>query len=112
MLGFLGDKSALVILLKSLKLDEDPGVRWRSAESLMHLDEELAIEPVIDALQDKDAGVIRKAVQILGRIGDQRAIQPLIDMLRQNIETTILKRVEEALDNVKQRIGFMTQDNI
>jgi len=102
-LGFLGDKGAIVELLNSLKYDEDPGVRWRAAESLRHLDEELAIGPLIVALNDEDAGVKRKAVQLLGRIGDQRAIQPLTEMKKEDIDTNLFKRIEEALDSITER---------
>jgi HEAT repeat protein len=62
--------------------DENPGNRWKAADSLGRLGDSRATEPLIDALFDEDARVRVKVAWALGSIGDPRALAPLRQLYR------------------------------
>jgi hypothetical protein len=62
--------------------DENPGNRWKAADSLGRLGDSRATEPLIDALFDDDARVRVKVAWALGSIGDPRALAPLRQLYR------------------------------
>ena len=62
--------------------DENPGNRWKAADSLGRLGDSRATEPLIDALFDDDVRVRTKVAWALGSIGDPRALGPLRQLYR------------------------------
>lgn len=70
---------------QSLKKDlEKPlglGLRARAIEALVHLDDELAVPPLIAFLRSEDKQLKICSMRILGRLGDERAVEPLIEIL-------------------------------
>ena len=85
-------------------LDENPGNRWKAADSLGRLGDSRATEPLIDALWDEDAYVRKKAAWALGSIGDPRAVAPLQRLYRmENPDSQGI--IEEALAEIKRRMS-------
>jgi len=62
--------------------DENPGNRWKAADSLGRLKDPRGTGPLIDALFDDDARVRVKVAWALGSIGDPRALGPLRQLYR------------------------------
>ena len=84
--------------------DENPGNRWKAADSLGRLGDLRATEPLIDALWDEDAHVRKKAAWALGSIGDPRAIAPLRRLYRmENPNSQGI--IEEALAEINRRMS-------
>lgn len=93
-------------LLMTLQ-DPDPELRQISVNSLGHIDDQQAVESIIDALRyDPDSDVRWVAAKALARLGDRRAIPALIEALNDPsddvsvhaIETLGYFRVVEAID--------------
>ena len=83
-------------------LDENPGNRWKAADSLGRLGDPRATGPLIDALFDEDARVRVKVAWALGSIGDIRALAPLRQLYR--IENQDQQEIiEEAIANITQQ---------
>ena len=81
--------------------DENPGNRWKAAESLGRLKDPRGADPLIDALFDDDDRVRKKVAWALGEIGDQRALAPLRQLYR--IEKQDQRDViEEAIARINQ----------
>jgi len=76
-------KNQVMPLVKKLE-DDDASVRYLSAEFLVFLGDERAVEPLIDALTDGDRKVRSQAATALTRIKDPRAIKPLVQALGKN----------------------------
>ena len=68
---------ALGILLQ----EEDPDIRKQAVIDLGKSGNDLAVQFLVDALNDTDSFVADWAAQMLGQIGDTRAVEPLIHML-------------------------------
>jgi len=80
-------------------LDENPGNRWKAADSLGRLKDPRGTGPLIDALFDDDARVRLKVAWALGSIGDPRALGPLRQLYR--IERQDLQEIiGEAIDAI------------
>ena len=62
--------------------DENPGNRWKAADSLGRLKDPRGTDPLIDALFDEDVRVRVKVAWALGSIGDPRALAPLRQLYR------------------------------
>jgi HEAT repeat protein len=62
--------------------DENPGNRWKAADSLGRLKDPRGTDPLIDALFDDDSRVRVKVAWALGSIGDPRALAPLRQLYR------------------------------
>jgi HEAT repeat protein len=62
--------------------DENPGNRWKAADSLGRLKDPRGTGPLIDALFDDDVRVRVKVAWALGSIGDPRALGPLRQLYR------------------------------
>ncbi len=80
--------------------DEDPSRRWKAAEMLARLEDERAVEPLIQALSDEDWRVRQKVAWALGRIGDPRALGPLRHALLHEREG-VKEMINEALDRIR-----------
>ena len=100
-LGHTGHPAALPYLMEALR---DP-FWWYEREvqagDLFNAIEKLgtvAVEPLIEALQDKEGTVRRYAAELLGRIGDPRAIEPLA-MALYDLHHDVGKASAEALVN-------------
>lgn len=79
--------------------DENPGNRWKAADSLGRLKDPRGTGPLIDALFDDDARVRVKVAWALGSIGDPRALGPLRQLYR--IERQDLQEIiGEAIDAI------------
>ncbi len=76
-----GSEKRLEHYLRMLS-DENPGNRWKAADSLGRLGDLRATGPLIDALFDEDARVRVKVAWALGSIGDPRALAPLRQLYR------------------------------
>lgn len=74
------DKRAVEPLINALK-DEDEFVRSHAIEALEEIGDAMAVEPLINVLNDKNEdGLVRSsAVSALGEIRDKRAVKPLMD---------------------------------
>ncbi len=82
--------------------DENPGNRWKAADSLGRLKDSRGTDPLIDALFDEDARVRVKVAWALGSIGDPRALAPLRQLYR--IERQDQQEIiKEAIANIKQQ---------
>jgi HEAT repeat protein len=81
--------------------DENPGNRWKAADSLGRLGDLRATEPLINALWDEDVYVRKKAAWALGSLGDPRAIAPLRRLYRmENPDSQGI--IEEALAEINR----------
>jgi HEAT repeat protein len=79
-LGYTQHPAALPYLMEALHDSYWWYEREVAAGDLMHAIEKMgtvAVDPLIQALQDKEGTVRKFAANLLGRIGDSRAIEPL-----------------------------------
>lgn len=117
-------------LIKALK-DKDEDVRWEAADALDKLhwrpsdDSEktlyllakqewdalvelgqLAVEPLIQALEDEDElNIGKNAIEALGEIGDARAVEPLTQLLHENSSFVSAKSVRDTVEVALARIS-------
>jgi HEAT repeat protein len=82
---------------------DDPGRRWKAAESLARLGDERGVEPLIHALSDEDWRVRLKAAWALGYLGDPRAINPIRLAMRGESEG-VREIMEEAIRSISSRM--------
>lgn len=68
--------------------NEEPMIRFISANKLGELKDESSVEALIELLKDKWNGVRRAAAWALGEIGDEEAVTPLIELLEDDLEDT------------------------
>jgi len=80
--------------------DEDPGTRWKAAESLARLGDPDALDPLILALEDEDWRVRQKAAWALGVLGDRRAIPALRRAYREDLEG-VQEMILESIDRIQ-----------
>jgi hypothetical protein len=85
--------------------DENEGIRWTAAESLGRLEDNAAVEPLINTLWDDDARVRMKAAWALGQIGDPRALMPLQQLYRMENEN-VKEIIEKAINELKRRMSL------
>jgi hypothetical protein len=78
-LGRLGDDRAIATLLDLLKNDYDYHVRCEAAEVLGRMRAEVAMEPLIAAIDDE--GVNSTAIHALGSFRDERSAERLLRIL-------------------------------
>jgi HEAT repeat protein len=71
---------ALALAFDNNHVWDEPDVRKRLQELMLQFGE-LAVEPLIDMLQDRDWRMRDEAAELLGPLGDPRAIQPLLKTL-------------------------------
>ena len=57
-------------------------VRYMSAETLGHIGDPLALDPLVHRVEDDDQSVACAAIVALGRLKDSKAIAPLLSMLK------------------------------
>ena len=76
--------------------DEDIDVRRDAAEALGEIEDERAVEPLIQNLKDKN--IRSEVIYALGKIGDERAVDPLIQALGN-------RRVREDVAEALGKIG-------
>lgn len=96
-LGMIKDVRAAEALTKLL-LDKDIDIEYRAIELLEEM-KEIAVEPLIKALENKEWEIREKAADILGLIRDERAIEPLIKSLDDAINTfSCNKRIDTDLE--------------
>jgi HEAT repeat protein len=98
MLGRLGDKRSLPVLLKALD-DPAPQLRKEAALALGTLTDERAVPALIDRLHhDPDVHVRAMAAHGLGLAGDARAVKPLLTVLQDKDEhSTVRAMAAETL---------------
>jgi HEAT repeat protein len=122
-LGNIGDRSAAEYLNKALQ-DRDSDVRKKAAGALLKMgwkppdiesrviylisnekwDDlittgKLAVEPLIDALEDEDEATRRNAAATLGKIGDPDAVTPLIEKLNDD-DSSVRTEASRALQKI------------
>ena len=88
-------------LIKALK-DEDVAVRTNAADALGEMGE-LAVEPLVDALNDISGDVRGAAARSLGKIGDSMAVSRLVQDL-DDVNRDVRKNVVWSLG----RSGILT----
>jgi HEAT repeat protein len=85
-------------------VDPAYGVRECAAESLGLLKNNLAIEPLITALEDKYEDVRSAVILGLGELESDRTVEKLIQLLRDSRDNRILSKVVEALGNIDSEL--------
>lgn len=106
-LGHIADKRAIQPLIAALKGEyrigvwetENRMIRWKAAHALSRIQDVLAVEALINCLDDKDSGVRSSCADALGNIGDKRSVQPLIRSLH-DIEPIVRRSAVEALGKI------------
>jgi len=88
-------------LIQTLK-DEDPRVRYQSAEALGNIGDSRAIDPLIQALNDEDNSVRYWSTVALGKINDARAAESLIQTSKEDTDNY----VRNAAANVLKEHGW------
>jgi HEAT repeat protein len=92
----------LEYFLRMLK-DENPGKRWKAAESLARIGDDRAVEPLITALDDEDWRVRQKSAWALGYLGDPRALGPLRHALKDDLEG-VQEMVRESIVMIQRKM--------
>jgi HEAT repeat protein len=77
-----------------------PGIRAEAARAAGELELSIAIEPLIELLDDVQNAVQESAVWSLGQIGGDRAEEALIALQELTEEERMLKVIEDALDHL------------
>ena len=78
----------------------NPEIRRTMVMNLGYTNDQRAVEPLIQALQDDDESMRRGAAESLGKLGDPRAVQPLIAALHDKDES-VREAAAEALERVE-----------
>lgn len=102
-LGLIGDTSAVMPLIATLKNDDKSIVRENAARALGWLKDQRAVNPLISAIYDKHPFVGRDAIEALVFMGDPRVVESLINVLNShNSHINLLKAdVAKALGKFK-----------
>jgi hypothetical protein len=82
---------------------ENPGRRWKAAESLARLDDPRAVGPLIKALSDEDWRVRQKTAWALGYLGDPVAIPALRRTYRDDLEG-VREMITEAITTITMKM--------
>jgi hypothetical protein len=82
---------------------ENPGRRWKAAESLALLGDPRAVGPLIDALSDEDWRVRQKTAWALGYLGDPVAIPALRRAYRDDLEG-VQEMITEAITMITMKM--------
>jgi hypothetical protein len=83
--------------------DENPGRRWKAAESLARLGDPRAVGPLIKALSDEDWRVRQKTAWALGYLGDPAAIPALRRAYRDDLEG-VQEMITEAITMITMKM--------
>lgn len=81
-LGKLGDGQAVDPLIMRLRDSTYAIFHTGIVSALEELNDDRAVEPLIEALDSKEFGVRKAAISALGKLGDSRSVEPLIELLR------------------------------
>lgn len=108
-LGMIGTSDVVPYLLDALKDDGDGG--WIRNEAMYALSRlgTLALEPLINSLQDKNEKVQAMVAEALRNIGDIRAIDPLTNA-SENSSKYAKFYINRALDELRKKEKSGTQD--
>ena len=68
-------------LLRALQYRKEDSVRWEAADALGELEDPVAINSLIQALEDRHWRVRSSAAVALGIIGDSEAVEVLIKLV-------------------------------
>jgi hypothetical protein len=82
---------------------ENPGRRWKAAESLAHMGDPRAVGPLIKALSDEDWRVRQKTAWALGYLGDPAAIPALRRAYRDDLEG-VREMITEAITMITMKM--------
>lgn len=85
-------------------LHDDPGHRWKAAESLARTGDTRAVEPLIHALSDEDWRVRQKAAWALGYLGDPGALPALRTAYRREA-AGVREMIEEAITMITAKVS-------
>jgi HEAT repeat protein len=94
--NYPGTTRAFEALIHAMKHDSSWVVRFSAAAALGGFGE-VAVEPLIAALEDQEKSVIEYAAKSLGRIRDERGIDPLIKTLAYKGDYAPVSAAREAL---------------
>lgn len=89
------------LALRHLARSTDTESRVQAARTLAETPTPLAVEELVDALQDPSPAVRRHAVVALGEIRDERAVEPLLQVLR-DPASDLVREAIEALGKTAQ----------
>jgi HEAT repeat protein len=81
---------------------QDPGRRWKAAESLARTGDPRAVGPLVHALSDEDWRVRQKTAWALGYLGDPVAIPALKRAYRDDIEG-VREMITEAISMITMK---------
>lgn len=82
---------------------ENPGRRWKAAESLARMGDPRAVGPLIKALSDDDWRVRQKTAWALGYMGDPAAIPALRRAYRDDLEG-VQEMITEAITMITMKM--------
>jgi hypothetical protein len=82
---------------------ENPGRRWKAAESLARMGDTRAVGPLIKALSDEDWRVRQKTAWALGYLGDPAAIPALRRAYRDDLEG-VREMITEAITMITMKM--------
>jgi HEAT repeat protein len=103
-LGRLGEKSAVPVLLQSAK-DADPDTRLYSVWALGKIGDPAGFEAVLASSESDDAGARKMAAYVLGQLGDRRAI-PRLKVLAEDRVADVRWNAAIALAGFGDRTGL------
>ncbi len=108
-LGYLGDKTAMPLLLDSLQQDPQASVRWRAAEALGHLKDASACDALLFCLkQDHDPMVRGRAAEALGYFKQSNVVTGLLDALALDHFPAVRWRAAESLGYLQDDTALPT----
>ncbi|NOZ86723.1 MAG: HEAT repeat domain-containing protein [Deltaproteobacteria bacterium] len=88
----------------TLKRDPDRNKRSRSARLLGIVGGPLAVDALLDGLNDKDTAVKLAVIETLEKIGDTQAIEPLETVLRHEKDQLVSRRIKNCLKILKMHL--------
>jgi HEAT repeat protein len=103
-LGKLGDRAAVPVLLASAK-DPDSETRLYSIWALGVLADPRALEAVLESSQSEDPGARKMAAYVLGRLGSARAV-PRLQVLLEDSVADVRWNAAIALASLGDRTGL------
>ena len=98
-LGKFFSKQAATSLQTLILKDRNYGVRRIAAEALVRIDEERAIQVLLEALKYSDCSVCQSVIEALGKVGSKKAIPVLTKALRSR-RSGVYQNAAEALRKI------------
>ncbi len=108
LLGRIGDKEAVPVLIELLNTDENSYIRRNAAEALGKIQDARAVSCLARSLFDGDISIRERSALALGKINNTQATGGLLDRLQDEKEERVRSAVVTSLGALKDQRATQT----